>query len=96
MEMLEGVELTARLPQSKPRKRGSEVEYNRAVHRELSVSPVERFSKAARCFTREPFQPSDPRGVSPANDANAASVAMERFHSIGSAFRDPRAIPPLP
>jgi hypothetical protein len=45
MEMLEGIELTLDFLNDATQA-WAEVEYNRAVHRELSVSPVERFSKA--------------------------------------------------
>jgi len=45
MEMLEGVELTLDFL-NEATQAWMEIEYNRAVHRELSVSPVERFSKA--------------------------------------------------
>jgi transposase InsO family protein len=45
MEMLEDVELTLDFL-NEATQAWVEIEYNRAVHRELSMSPVERFSKA--------------------------------------------------
>jgi hypothetical protein len=45
MEMLEGVELTLDFL-NEATQAWAEIEYNRAVHRELSMSPVERFRKA--------------------------------------------------
>ena len=45
MEMLDGVELTLDFL-NEATQAWMEIEYNRAAHRELSVSPVERFSKA--------------------------------------------------
>jgi hypothetical protein len=45
LEMLDGVELTLDFL-NEATQAWAEIEYNRAVHRELSVSPVERFSKA--------------------------------------------------
>ena len=45
MEMLDGVELTLDFL-NEATQAWTEMEYNRAVHRELSMSPVERFSKA--------------------------------------------------
>ena len=45
MEMLDGVELTLDFL-NEATQAWMEIEYNRAVHRELSVSPVERFSKS--------------------------------------------------
>jgi hypothetical protein len=45
MEMLDGVELTLDFL-NKATQAWAEIEYNRAAHRELSMSPVERFSKA--------------------------------------------------
>ena len=45
MEMLDGVELTLDFL-NEATQAWMEIEYNRAVHRELSMSPVERFSKA--------------------------------------------------
>jgi transposase InsO family protein len=45
MEMLNGVELTLDFL-NEATQAWMEIEYNRAVHRELSMSPVERFSKA--------------------------------------------------
>ena len=45
MEMLDGVELTLDFL-NEATQAWTEIEYNRAVHRELSMSPVERFSKA--------------------------------------------------
>jgi transposase InsO family protein len=45
MEMLNGVELTLDFL-NEATQAWTEIEYNRAVHRELSMSPVERFSKA--------------------------------------------------
>lgn len=44
MEMLDGVELTLDFL-NEATQAWTEIEYNRAVHRELSMSPVERFSK---------------------------------------------------
>jgi transposase InsO family protein len=45
MEMLDGVELTLDFL-NEATQAWMEIEYNRAVHRELSMPPVERFSKA--------------------------------------------------
>ena len=45
MEMLDGVELTLDFL-NEATQAWMEIEYNRAAHRELSMSPVERFSKA--------------------------------------------------
>jgi transposase InsO family protein len=45
MEMLDGIELTLDFL-NEATQAWMEIEYNRAVHRELSMSPVERFSKA--------------------------------------------------
>ena len=45
MEMLEGIELTLDFLNDATQA-WAEVEYNRGVHRELSVSPVERFTRA--------------------------------------------------
>ncbi len=45
MEMLDGVELTLDFL-NEATQAWMEIEYNRAVHRELLMSPVERFSKA--------------------------------------------------
>ena len=45
MEMLEGIEWTLDFL-NEATQAWMEIEYNRAVHRELSMSPVERFSKA--------------------------------------------------
>jgi transposase InsO family protein len=45
LEMLDGVELTLDFL-NEATQAWAEIEYNRAVHRELSVSPVERFSKS--------------------------------------------------
>jgi transposase InsO family protein len=45
MEMLEGVELTLDFL-NEATQAWMEIEYNRTVHRELSMSPVERFSKS--------------------------------------------------
>ena len=47
MEMLEHVELTLDFL-NEATQAWMEIEYNRAVHRELAMSPVERFSKVAR------------------------------------------------
>jgi putative transposase len=53
MEMLEGVELTLDFL-NEATQAWSEVEYNRTVHRELSMSPVERFSKARDVLRASP------------------------------------------
>ncbi len=53
MEMLEGVELTLDFL-NEATQAWSEIEYNRAVHRELSVSPVERFSKTRDVLRASP------------------------------------------
>lgn len=53
MEMLEGVELTIDFL-NEATQAWSEVEYNRTVHRELSMSPVERFSKARDVLRASP------------------------------------------
>jgi hypothetical protein len=45
MEMLQGVELTLDFL-NEATQAWVEIEYNRAVHRELSMSPIERFRKA--------------------------------------------------
>ena len=45
MQMLEGVELTLEFL-NETTQAWVEIEYNRAVHRELSMSPLERFRKA--------------------------------------------------
>ena len=45
MEMLDGVELTLDFL-NEATQAWTEIEYNRVVHRELSMSPVERFGKA--------------------------------------------------
>jgi hypothetical protein len=45
MEMLDGIELTLDFLNDATQA-WAEVEYNRGVHRELSVSPVERFTRA--------------------------------------------------
>jgi hypothetical protein len=45
MEMLDGVELTLDFL-NEATQAWMEIEYNRGVHRELSMSPVERFSKS--------------------------------------------------
>ncbi len=53
MEMLEGVELTLDFL-NEATQAWSEVEYNRTVHRELSMSPVERFGKARDVLRASP------------------------------------------
>jgi len=53
MEMLDGVELTLDFL-NEATQAWAEIEYNRAVHRELSMSPVERFSKAPDVLRRSP------------------------------------------
>jgi len=53
MEMLEGVELTLDFL-NEATQAWMEIEYNRAVHRELSMSPVERFSKAPTVLRPSP------------------------------------------
>jgi transposase InsO family protein len=53
MEMLEGVELTLDFL-NEATQAWMEIEYNRAVHRELSMSPVERFSKAPEVLRSSP------------------------------------------
>jgi transposase InsO family protein len=53
MEMLDGVELTLDFL-NEATQAWMEIEYNRAVHRELSMSPVERFSKASDVLRPSP------------------------------------------
>ena len=53
MEMLDGVELTLDFL-NEATQAWMEIEYNRAVHRELSVSPVERFSKSPDVLRESP------------------------------------------
>ncbi len=53
MEMLEGVELTLDFL-NQATQAWMEIEYNRAVHRELGVSPVERFSKTPDVLRSSP------------------------------------------
>jgi transposase InsO family protein len=53
MEMLEGVELTLDFL-NEATQAWAEIEYNRAVHRELSVSPLERFSKSPDVLRESP------------------------------------------
>ncbi len=53
MEMLDGVELTLDFL-NEATQAWMEIEYNRAVHRELSMSPVERFSKAPDVLRASP------------------------------------------
>jgi len=53
MEMLDGVELTLDFL-NEATQAWTEIEYNRAVHRELSMSPVERFSKAPDVLRSSP------------------------------------------
>ena len=53
MEMLGGVELTLDFL-NEATQAWMEIEYNRAVHRELSMSPVERFSKAPEVLRPSP------------------------------------------
>jgi len=53
MEMLDGVELTLDFL-NEATQAWTEIEYNRAVHRELSMSPVERFSKAPDVLRASP------------------------------------------
>jgi putative transposase len=53
MEMLEGVELTLDLL-NEATQAWMEIEYNRTVHRELAMSPVERFSKAPDVLRESP------------------------------------------
>ena len=53
MEMLDGVELTLDFL-NEATQTWTEIEYNRTVHRELSVSPVERFSKAPDVLRSSP------------------------------------------
>ena len=53
MEMLEGVELTLDFL-NEATQAWMEIEYNRAVHRELGTSPVERFSKSPDVLRESP------------------------------------------
>jgi len=53
MEMLDGVESTLDFL-NEATQAWMEIEYNRAVHRELSTSPVERFSKAPDVLRSSP------------------------------------------
>jgi len=53
MEMLEGVELTLDFL-NQATQAWVEIEYNRAVHRELSVAPIERFSKSPDVLRSSP------------------------------------------
>ena len=53
MEMLDGVELTLDFL-NEATQAWAEIEYNRVVHRELSMSPVERFSKSPDVLRRSP------------------------------------------
>ena len=53
MEMLEGVELTLDFL-NQATQAWMEIEYNRAVHRELGTSPVERFSKSPDVLRESP------------------------------------------
>ena len=53
MEMLDGVELTLDFL-NKATQAWMEIEYNRAVHRELSMSPVERFGKSPDVLRESP------------------------------------------
>ncbi len=53
MEMLQGVQLTLEFL-NEATQAWMEIEYNRAVHRELSMSPVERFSKAPDVLRASP------------------------------------------
>ena len=53
MEMLDGVELTLDFL-NEVTQAWMEIEYNRAVHRELAMSPVERFSKSPDVLRESP------------------------------------------
>ena len=53
MEMLNGVELSLDFL-NEATQAWTEIEYNRAVHRELSMSPVERFSEAPDVLRESP------------------------------------------
>ncbi len=53
MEMLDGVELTLDFL-NQATQAWAEIEYNRAVHRELSMSPVERFGKSPDVLRESP------------------------------------------
>ena len=53
MEMLDGVQPTLDFL-NKATQAWTEIEYNRAVHRELSMSPVERFSKSPDVLRESP------------------------------------------
>ena len=56
-----------------------EIEYNRAVHRETSSSPVERFARAPDVLRSESFERVASRRVSPGNQAESAS---ERWNDL--------------
>ncbi len=95
LKMLDGVaELTLELL-NQATQAWVEIEYNRAVHRETSSSPVERFAQAPDVLRIEPFERVASGRVSPGNQAESAS---ERWNDLTrrSAVRDSGKVPSLP
>ncbi len=95
MKMLDGVaELTLELL-NEATQAWVEIEYNRAVHRETSSSPVERFAQAPDVLRTSPSSES-------LRDAfrleTKRTSASERRHDLARrrAVRDSRPVPPLP
>ena len=89
MKMLDGVaELTLELL-NEATQAWMEIEYNRAVHREIASSPVERFAQAPDVLRAEPFERVAARRVSPGDQADVSVRAMARSRSraCGSRFR---------
>ncbi len=95
MTMLEGVaELTLALL-NEATQAWMEIEYNRAVHRETSSTPVERFAQAPDVLRTSPSSESLRDAFRLETQQDAAS---ERWHDLarGRALRDPGTVSSLP
>ena len=95
MKMLDGVtELTLEFL-NKATQAWMEIEYNRAVHRETSCSPVERFAHAPDVLRSSPSSESLRDAFRLETKRNSAP---ERWNDLarGRALRDSGQVPPLP
>ena len=73
MKMLDGVAELTLAVLNEATQAWVEIEYNRAVHRETSCSPVERFAQAPDVLRYEPLERIAARCVSPGNQEDPAS-----------------------
>ena len=89
MKMLDGVaDLTLELL-NEATQAWVEIEYNRAVHRETSCSPVDRFAKAPDVFRSSPSSEAlrDAFRLETKRELSVRAMARSRWTACGSRFR---------